>query len=356
MSEFWKEDWSRAKQNLTKWWKREGPAVCVFAKKDKPWADLPRPVAPDDLATRWCDPAYRFKQAEYDMSRTFFGGEAFPYFDTQIGPGSLGTFVGSEPGFAPDTVWYQPCISDPEACREIRFDAGNAWFGRHMALIDEGVANAAGRFLVGIPDLIENIDTLAQLRDAQTLLVDLLENPRWVKKMVTQINRVYFEAFDLMYDRVKDQDNGNAFCAFRIWGPGKTAKLQCDASAMFSLAMYEEFVVPALTEQCRWLDYSLYHLDGTQAVHQLDALLKIDALDGIEWTPQAGIENGGNARWYPMYKRILDAGKCVQAIGVTPEEVKPLLDACGGAGLFINVGAKDESEARRLVDLAEKYR
>ena len=39
-------------------------------------------------------------------------------------------------------------------------------------------------------------------------------------------------------------------------------------------------------EQCRWLDHSLYHLDGTQALHQLPALLAIEELDAIEWTPQ----------------------------------------------------------------------
>ena len=50
-----------------------------------------------------------------------------------------------------------------------------------------------------------------------------------------------------------------------------------------------------------------------RCVHHIDSLLKIDALDGIEWTPQAGIEGGGHARWYPIYKKILDSGKRVQA-------------------------------------------
>lgn len=379
MSVFWKDNWGQARQNLTKWWKREGPVLCVTAPRDKPWEDLPpliqptdktrqtRPgiswedlpgsVVPAELPQRWCDPVHRFKRAEYNLSRTYFGGDAFPYFDTQIGPGSLGTFLGSEPGFAPDTVWYHPCISDADACRDLRFDPAGHWFKTHLALIEEGMRRADGRFLVGMPDLVENLDTLAQLRDAQTLMMDMLERPRWVKKMVTQINRAYFEAFDLMHHRLQDAEGGNAFSCFRIWGPGKTAKLQCDASAMFSTGMFDEFVVPALTEQCRWLDYSLYHLDGTQAVQHLDSLLKIDALDAIEWTPQSGIEEGGNPRWYPMYRKILDAGKCVQAVSVRPEEVKPLLDACGAAGLFILVWRVDnESEARRLAELVDKYR
>ena len=38
---------------------------------------------------------------------------------------------------------------------------------------------------------------------------------------------------------------------------------------------------PGLTEQCQWLDWSIYHLDGEHAMCHLDALLEIDALDAI---------------------------------------------------------------------------
>jgi hypothetical protein len=118
---------------------------------------------------------------------------------------------------------------------------------------------------------------------------------------------------------------------------------------MISEAMFREFVVPALTKQCEWLDYSMHHLDGTQAMHHLDALLEIEALDAIEWTPQAGIPNGGSPQWYDLYRRIKAAGKSVQAIGVKPNEVEPLISAVGAEGLFIMTRAETESEARALL-------
>ncbi len=43
-------------------------------------------------------------------------------------------------------------------------------------------------------------------------------------------------------------------------------------------------------------------------------LLAIEPLDAIEWTPQAGIEPGGNRRWHDLYRRILAAGKSVQVL------------------------------------------
>jgi hypothetical protein len=125
---------------------------------------------------------------------------------------------------------------------------------------------------------------------------------------------------------------------------------------MFFLRMFQRFVVPALTAQCDWLDHSLYHLDGTQALLHLDALLQIAPLDAIEWTPQAGIESGGNKRWHDLYRRILKAGKSVQVVNVEPDEVIPLLDAIGPRGVYMMIQFKDEDEAEHLVSRVQAYR
>lgn len=76
----------------------------------------------------------------------------------------------------------------------------------------------------------------------------------------------------------------------------------------------------------------------------------------FEWTPQAGIEGGGNPRWYSLYRRILDAGKSVQVIGVTPDEVIPLLDAIGSNGVYIMTYAENEDHANSLIEKVERYR
>jgi hypothetical protein len=177
-----------------------------------------------------------------------------------------------------------------------------------------------------------------------------------VAHKVSEINRVWFEAYDRIYDIIKLPDGSTAFSAFHLWGQGKTAKVQCDASAMFSPAMFERFVVPALTEQCERLDYSLYHLDGTQCICHLDLLLEIEALDAIEWTPQAGIEGGGDPRWYDMYKKILAAGKSVQIIGIDVNNVEQVLDAVGNEGIYLALRMADEREADIMKRKIEAYR
>ncbi len=125
---------------------------------------------------------------------------------------------------------------------------------------------------------------------------------------------------------------------------------------MFSPAMFEEFVVPSLAAQCTWLDNSMYLLDGHQCIPHIDLLLSIDALDAIEWTPDLKVPGGGDPFWYPIYRRILDAGKSVQAINVAPAQIVPLLDAIWSMGLYKMTQFNDEEEANALMEMVVKYR
>ena len=356
LKEIFKKDWELTQERLIAWWKGEDLVACVMAPRDKPAIAAPAPAQPATPEEKWLDTAYRAADAEHTFSKTLFAGEAFPYFDPSIGPGNLATMLGSKPGYEFNTVWFEPCINDPDAHPPLVFDPEHEGVQAQMAVIEAGLEKADERFLVGMPDLIENIDILASLRGTECFLLDLVERPGFVKEKVFEINRVFFEAFDRIYQRIKDEKNGNVSASFRIWGPGKTSKVQCDTAAMISPDMFAEFVVPALTEQCEWLDYSLFHLDGTQCIVQLDHLLAIEALDAVQWIPQSGRPQGGDPCWHAMYRKILKAGKSVQAVGVRPDEVIPLLDAVGPEGMYIMVGARSEAEAYDILKKIEPYR
>lgn len=166
---------------------------------------------------------------------------------------------------------------------------------------------------------------------------------------IREITDAFFLAYDRFYEVTKAPDGSSVFCAFCLWGPGKVAKVQCDAAAMISPDQFRRFVSPELDRQCQSLDRSMYHLDGTQAVPCLDAVMEIDSIDAVEWTPQAGIPGGGSSRWYDLYRRILTGGKSVQAVGVEYHEVLPFLDAVGHEGMYVMTSAPTEKEARELV-------
>jgi hypothetical protein len=355
----WKPNWAETRERLLRWWNHQGLVVHFTTARPAPRAGIQPPPPAADLTASWLDPAFRTRSAHSSMAACDFTAESFPYFDTHIGPGSLSLILGSEAELSPDTVWYKPCITDPDRFGKIeaRLDADNRWWQAHMALVNAGLELAEDKYLVGMPDLVEGLDTLAAMRGNMETVYDLTERPGWVEDRLWEINQAYFAVFQAIFERIRDEFGGNAFCAFQIWGPGKTAKLQCDFSAMISPKMFRQFVSPYLAEQCRWLDYSMYHLDGTNARQHVEPLLEIDELKAIEWTPQAGKPGGGSPEWYDLYRRILAGGKSVQAIGVELHEVIPLLDAVGPKGMFIMLNGSPyaPAEGEKLLKDLESY-
>ena len=354
----WKEDWASARQHHIEWWRQEGLVLWVTAPRAVPALDLPPPPAATSLEERWFSPEWRVRQHEYHLSRCYFGGDAFPSLSCISAAGDLGAYMGCRLELSPETVWCDPCICDPpEDHPPLRFDRQSWAFRQHLAMVKLAARESRGRWLVMPPDLVENIDILSAMRGPQALLFDLVDRPEWVDQKVMEINQAFFEAFAVFADVVRDGFGGNCFC-FSIWGPGRTAKVQCDACAMFGPEMFRRFVVPALTQQCEWLDFALYHLDGEDCLVNLDELLAITPLQAIEWTPRrlAVGDSGGHPRHWDLYRRILAAGKSVQAVGVRYDEVIPLLDACGGRGMCIMTSASTEEKARELAARADTYR
>lgn len=357
----WKSNWDQTRKRFVDWWDRKGLLVGMWGAPETDRCiheNTTAPSRPASIDACYCDAAFRAAENHHRLSRSIFPLDVLPSATTDLGPGSLATFLGARPDFAQDTVWFHPCIEEepePEKLPPLQFDPAHPWWKTSEAVIRACVERSCGNYIVGCPDLVENVDVLSSLRGAQTLLMDMIERPGWVERKVWEINQVWFDAYQRIYDLIKLEDGSSAFGAFYIWSPGKVAKLQCDASAMFSPEMYRQFVMPALTAQCQWLDHSLYHLDGTQAVAHLDALLEIEPLDAIEWTPQAGIEPGGHKRWHDMYRRILAAGKCVQIVNVEPGDVLPILDTLGPKGVYMLIQFRDQHEADQVAKMIEPY-
>lgn len=337
----WKENWAESRVKFEHWWDRQGVLVGHWSPPGQ--AGPAREGVASSLAKAfdprlYTDPLLRAEWNHAHLSRGDFSDESLPIADTDLGPGSLCLFFGCQPHFSPETVWFDPCWHQFDGLASApppRLDPDNPWWKLTRNTLQAAKRKSEGRYFVGCPDLIENIDILAALRDPQLLMVDLLDDPGTVREKVRQITDCWMEAYQEIYDIIREPDGSATFGAFRLWAPGKVAKLQCDASAMFSPAFFRDFVQPDLIRQCEWLDYSLYHLDGTQAVCHLDALLEIEALDAIEWTPQAGLEGGAHPRWHPMYRRILEAGKSLQVICSDRSEIDPLLDQIGRDGVYI---------------------
>ena len=344
-----KHDWDTTKARWTAWWNREltdGPLLGISAPRKKPLpSESPPPISTP--FSRWLDRDAILSRAESQFARNASLDGGFPSVAAGLGPGSMGVFLGAEPVFDHATVWYKPCFDDIRAAN-LSINRKSQWWQWTLDFTRRAVARAQGRYLVGIPDLIENLDTLAALLENEKLLYYLVDAPAEVHRLQEQLLPLWFEAFDELYELVKGPEGGHVFTPFMVWAPGKLAKLQCDFSAMISPDMFAEFVLPYLQKQCDRLDYSLYHLDGPSAVGHLDLLLSIDSLDCIQWTPGAGQPSAGDPTWDKIHRKVLDAGKLIWA-GMTPAEVRPFVKRLGKKYAYLCANTKTEDDALRLI-------
>jgi len=106
---------------------------------------------------------------------------------------------------------------------------------------------------------------------------------------------------------------------------------------------FRRFVQPSLRRQCQNLDHSYYHLDGPDAVRHIPALMEIDELDTLQWTPGAGKPDGASEKWYPIYDQVFDAKKAlfVYLADGGPADwamgVQKLVKRYGATGLYISL-------------------
>jgi len=349
-----KPNWDETRERMIRWWKRENT--------DRPMMRLafPRPDfvhpnlnTPQKIEDQWLDIDYLIRLHTAHFTRMIYLAESFPDACANLGPGTFGVYLGCRTTFAPDTVWYDPIVKDVTEL-ELAFDPQNRFWLWTIEITRRLVEAGRGRFPVTVPDLIENLDTLAALVGTERILLDLIEHPAAVHAAQKKLLPLWFKYFDELY-RLVEIDGGNTFIAFQIWGPGRTAKLQCDMSAMISPEMFHEFVEPYLDKQTRGLDFTLYHLDGPSALGHLDALLGLEQLTALQWTPGEGKPSGGDPCWDGIYRKALDAGKAIQ-VSLTPPEARDFTRRFGKRGVYFLVwGDLTEAEGRRFVSEAATW-
>ena len=350
----WKSNLEETKQRYINWWNHKGIILNMwehFQEGVQPHAEITPPAPAKDLSQKWFDPQWRAEYLDWYVAHSSLKADILPVANTQLGPGSLAAILGGVFEGGEDTIWIHP---NPDFTDEIVFNPEHPNWILHKELLKACKAKANGHYFVGMPDLMEGLDVLAALKGTDRVLLDTVMQPEILEQQMQQINDIYFKVFDELYDIIREGDE-MAFCYFSSWAPGKMSKLQSDISTMISQDDYRRFVQPFIRKQCQKIDYTLYHLDGVGAMHHLPALLEIEELNAIQWTPGVGEPQGGSPKWYDLYKKILAGGKSVMACWVTLDELKPLLDHIGADGVHLEMDFHNEKEVEQAMRIVEEY-
>ncbi len=252
--------------------------------------------------------------------------------------------AGARVRIAAGTVWAEPPepgVFRIEAVRD-RLAGETAWREALRAYYPKLAAAASGRALVASTLLRGPLDVASALVGATDLALLLADQPERVSDLLDLAADAFVETAGFVRELVPAFRGG--WAAFGIWAPGSVVRLQCDYSAMLSLANYRRWDVSRQRRIAREFDYSVFHLHSG-CLHVLDGLLEIPELDAVEVSLDPWPSGPHSVDTIPALARAQAAGKAVVVHGgpMSTGDFEQMRSALSPVGLALDVGIGEEA-------------
>ena len=343
----YKPDAPRVAERMEAYWHRtilDRATIQVRAPKpvQHPYAAKKHPT----LRDRWMDVDYQVECALTGCSNIWYGGEILPSFDPNLGPESLTAAFGAPLEFGEGTSWSVPILNNWDDMETLRFDPQVDYIQTLLKMIRTGLQAGRGKFVVGYTDIHPGGDLAASLRDPQQLCIDLVNEPDRVRELLERIHNSFFDIYLLEEAIFKEYGQPISASWLPLFDTGRYYIPSNDFSCMISKQMFIDFFIPELLDEIEFLDRSIYHLDGPDALRHLDTLLDIPNLDAIQYVCGAG--DGPSSRWMDVFKRIQNAGKCIW-VDVSPDEIELFMENLKPEGVMMCTWAPTIEEGEAIL-------
>jgi hypothetical protein len=343
----------KLKKRYLEWWNRENeyPMLAVYSRKTIPRIpSLPLPTKNPER--RWTDAKYMSKVIRLVYSNMYCGGDAVPIYFPDLGPDILGAMSGlCDIKYSWRTTWAEPRVKDWDDIGEIKFDENNPFWNKLLEVI-KMATGIRKNLIVGITDLHSGTDGLVSLRGPENLCYDLVDCPELVEKKLDEMTNMYKEVYTRLDNLIEGEKYGRSTWNM-VWSDTPYNVVSSDFSGMIGPKDYERFVAPHIQAEIDFLDHSIYHVDGVDALKHLDRILAFKGLTGVEWVPGAG--KPPMREWIHILKRIQDAGKVIE-VSVEEADIKPLCDNLDPRGLLMSLFVMTKTKADRLARFVQGYK
>ena len=290
-------------------------------------------------------PADWLKVRRAQVEATVVAGDALPSVRADIGPVSMAAFLGAplHIGHHEQTTWQEPIITSWDDPPSLTLDAGNHWLEIVLRLLRVTAEDAAGRYLVCLPDLTGAMDVLANLRSPQALCMDLYEHRDAVRTAAARCVDAWEVAYAAMYDAVSSAGAGVVQWV-TCWSDTPYTVPTCDFNALIGPDDFTDMCLPSLEAQARRAGRCIFHLDGPDAARHAPALAA-STITAIQYTPGAGTPSA--LAMLDMY-RMLQAHDKALFIEAPAQEVLELCEQLDPRGTAIRAGVGSPEEANEL--------
>lgn len=351
-----KPDFEEVRQRYEAWWDCaivDRPLVSIYYPRPEEQQGRITKPKPSSLKASWLDVEYQVERACAEVSNLVYYADALPVRYPNLGPSIFSTFYGCELEYGEETTWSRPILKswNPDEVGAVRLDTENFFFKKTLELTKAMAEAARGRFIVGYTDLHPGGDAIADFRHSQDLCVDVLFHAAEIRSLCDRIIEDFFHVYELYHDTLAGYGMPStswlpAVCSGRFHIPSN------DFSCMISAELFEDLFLPGIERECAYMDRSIYHLDGPNALRYLDRIMDIPKLHAVQWVPGAGREHW--RQWVDVYRRIQQRGKAF-TVYVPAAEVEEFTALLRPEGAWPTVYVKDRQEADAVLNLIRRW-
>ncbi len=270
---------------------------------------------------------------------------------TQVAVPFLPGIVGCKVRILSDNVMGEEQNLSFEEALRVRFDAHDPWFQKYLEFGRALVERAGGMFPVSHNADLGPTDLHAVLRGHSQAVLDLTDEPEKSAELMERMGDIFCE-FTQAYWRTVPRFCGGYFDGqYSLWSPGPIARLQEDATAVYSPGLYRKFVQPVDRAMAQRFACAFIHLHST-SMFLLDAFLEIEEIRCFEINND--VCGPPLAEMAPHFQKVQKARRPLLVRGsFTAEELKLLLDSLEPRGLFLNIMVKSMEEIETLRRIAK---
>lgn len=228
----------------------------------------------------------------------------------------------------------------------VRLDPDNPWFRRYLEFAGTLVRAANGRFPVSHSPESGPSDLHAVLRGHTDSILDLTDEPEKSAELLLRLAGMCRDVTEEIWKRLPLFHGGYFDAQYSLWAPAPIIRMQEDATAVYSPALYRRFVQPVDRMLAGHFASSFIHLHST-SMFLLDAFLEVGEIRCFEVNND--VAGPPVKEMVPYFQRIQAAGKPLLIRGsFTPDEMRLLADSLEPRGLMLNVMVAEMKEIESL--------
>ena len=305
----------------------------------------PDDLRPEDFLADYDGIVALWEGVEDDMIRGVSPLPFFPWLEAMLG---CRVRIGTE------SVWAEEGGFDYDNVGRIDFSDDNPWRRTYLAFVRVLREHFGARVPVGIPILRGPSDMVAALRGSEQMVYDFYDHPQEFHRLAEACSDFAIGLMHAQHDITGPFAGGYLIEQLGLWAPDRISRLQEDASALFSPALYVQLLQPYDKRMGEAFPWSAIHLHSS-SLHLLGQILDVEPLRCIQINKDVG--NITIAEMLESFRTVQARQRSLLIRGkLSLEDLALLRKHLSPDGLYLQVVVESAADSRKLQEFFALWR